>query len=52
MAAGSGGNAGGGFGRVIAFPGRPPAQVAFERDELQRILNLYGRMVSAGEWRD
>ena len=27
-------------------------QVGFERDELQRILNLYGRMVSAGEWRD
>lgn len=52
MAASSGGNTGGGFDRVIAFPGRPPAQVAFERDELQRILNLYGRMVSAGEWRD
>ena len=28
------------------------AQVGFERDELQRILNLYGRMVAAGEWRD
>lgn len=28
------------------------AQVGFERDELQRILDLYGRMVSAGEWRD
>ncbi len=28
------------------------AQVGFEREELQRILDLYGRMVSAGEWRD
>ena len=29
-----------------------PAQVGFEREELQRILDLYGRMVAAGEWRD
>lgn len=28
------------------------AQVGFERAELQRILDLYGRMVAAGEWRD
>ncbi|ARO13657.1 hypothetical protein BVG79_00299 [Ketogulonicigenium robustum] len=27
-------------------------QVAFHRTELQPILNLYGRMVAAGEWRD
>lgn len=27
-------------------------QVGFERDELMRILGLYGRMVAAGEWRD
>jgi len=27
-------------------------RVAFTRDELQAILNLYGRMVAAGEWRD
>jgi Protein of unknown function (DUF2794) len=26
--------------------------VGFERDELQRIFDLYGRMVAAGEWRD
>ncbi|GAA4644340.1 DUF2794 domain-containing protein [Pontixanthobacter gangjinensis] len=38
--------------RIIAFPGRKPSQTAFARDELQRILDLYGRMVSAGEWRD
>lgn len=28
------------------------ALVAFNRFELNRILNLYGRMVAAGEWRD
>lgn len=38
---------------VIAFPGnRPPQQVGFDRAELGRILDLYGRMVAAGEWRD
>ncbi len=30
----------------------PPARVTFTRLELNRILNLYGRMVAAGEWRD
>ena len=33
------------------FPG-VPAQVAFDRRELQTILSVYGRMVAAGEWRD
>jgi hypothetical protein len=28
------------------------ASVMFNRGELNRILNLYGRMVAAGEWRD
>lgn len=28
------------------------AQVGLERKELLRILDLYGRMVAAGEWRD
>ena len=32
--------------------GGPVAQVRFDRAELDRILNLYGRMVAAGEWRD
>ena len=27
-------------------------QVAFDRIELGHILSVYGRMVSAGEWRD
>jgi hypothetical protein len=39
-------------GQIVAFPGRGINQVGFERDELQRILDLYGRMVAAGEWRD
>jgi hypothetical protein len=29
-----------------------PTQVGFERAELTRILDLYGRMVAAGNWRD
>lgn len=42
------------MGTVTPFPapqGRP-SQVGFERLELTRILDLYGRMVSAGHWRD
>ena len=37
---------------VVPFPTRTPIQVGFERLELSRILDLYGRMVSAGHWRD
>lgn len=38
---------------VLAFPGRPAKpQVTFDRTELRLILNLYGRMVAEGEWRD
>ena len=29
-----------------------PFQVTFDRRELDQILNIYGRMVAAGEWRD
>jgi hypothetical protein len=40
-------------GAVVPFPAaRAPQQVGFERAELMRILDLYGRMVAAGEWRD
>lgn len=50
-------------GGVIPFPGQPfqgqpqtvqlkPATVTFDRRELGELLNLYGRMVAAGEWRD
>lgn len=37
---------------VIPFPGRAPEQVGFDRLELTRILDVYGRMVAAGHWRD
>ena len=30
----------------------PASEVTFSRCELDRILNLYGRKVAAGEWRD
>ena len=33
-------------------PSPPPEQVAFDRRELGAIMNVYGRMVAAGEWRD
>jgi hypothetical protein len=38
---------------VVPFPRQAAvAQVAFDRAELMRILDLYGRMVAAGLWRD
>jgi hypothetical protein len=37
---------------VIAFPHSRQMQVGFDRTELQRILDIYGRMVAAGQWRD
>lgn len=39
-------------GTVVPFPARGVQQVGFDRLELMRILDLYGRMVAAGEWRD
>jgi hypothetical protein len=30
----------------------PVSQVTFSRREIKRILDLYGRKVAAGEWRD
>lgn len=30
----------------------PPLQIAFDRKELNLILNLYGKHVAQGEWRD
>lgn len=33
-------------------PSAQPQRVTFDRHELDRILNLYGRKVAAGEWRD
>lgn len=41
------------MGIVTPFPSAPAAvQVGFDRAELTRILDLYGRMVAAGLWRD
>src|SRR5499427_2684792 len=35
-----------------SVPTQLPNRVTFNRFELNRILNLYGRMVADGEWRD
>jgi hypothetical protein len=44
---------GGAGGRVVPFPSVAPGpQTTFDRQELRLILNLYGRMVAQGEWRD
>ena len=36
---------------IAAFPRAVP-QTVFDRLELNAILNIYGRMVAAGHWRD
>jgi hypothetical protein len=44
-----------GGGSPVRSPAAPANflnQVTFNRRELNRILDLYGRMVAAGEWRD
>jgi hypothetical protein len=43
---------GGTASRVVPFPTTAPPQVSFNRDELRQILNVYGRGVAEGEWRD
>jgi hypothetical protein len=43
---------GGALVRGVATPTNFLNQVTFNRRELNRILDLYGRMVAAGEWRD
>src|SRR4028118_1716775 len=40
------------MGTVHPFPGSRPEQIGFERAELSRIVDLYGRMVAAGLWKD
>ncbi len=40
------------FGGSGPQPPRQRPYVGFDRHELQTILNLYGRKVAAGEWRD
>jgi len=43
------------MGNVAPFPTpgqQAPQQTVFNRAELSRIMDLYGRMVAAGHWRD
>ena len=47
----------GGRGPLVAFAALPetsptPAAIAFNRQELNEILEVYGRKVADGEWRD
>ena len=44
-------------GRTQSAAARPasrvqPTEIAFDRRELNQILNVYGRKVADGEWRD
>jgi hypothetical protein len=41
-----------GGGGPLVRPAPAQNQVTFSRRELNRILDLYGRKVAAGEWRD
>jgi hypothetical protein len=42
------------MGTVHPFPDlkSQPSQIGFDRIELKRIMDLYGRMVAAGQWKD
>jgi hypothetical protein len=40
------------MGTVHPFPGASSPQIGFSRSELGRIVDLYGRMVAAGLWKD
>jgi hypothetical protein len=40
------------MGQILPFPGSSSPQIGFTRAELKRIIDLYGRMVAAGLWRD
>ncbi len=42
----------GGWASVVPFPTAAQKQVSFNREELRAILDLYGRKVTDGEWRD
>jgi len=38
--------------RSNASSPQKPSQIAFNRKELSAILNIYGQMVSKGDWKD
>ena len=42
------------MGTVHPFPDlkSQPSRIGFDRIELKRIMDLYGRMVAAGQWKD
>ena len=40
------------MGNVLPFPGASSPQIGFTRAELSRIIDLYGRMVAAGLWKE
>ncbi|MEA3035586.1 MAG: hypothetical protein QOH04_1351 [Sphingomonadales bacterium] len=40
------------MGIVYPFPRASSPQIGFTRSELSRIIDLYGRMVAAGQWKD
>ncbi|TFI59188.1 DUF2794 domain-containing protein [Sphingomonas parva] len=40
------------MGDVYPFPRSSSPQIGFTRAELGRIIDLYGRMVAAGQWKD
>jgi hypothetical protein len=42
------------MGDIYPFPASKASspQIGFSRIELKRIIDLYGRMVAAGQWRD
>lgn len=37
---------------LLAFPQATAKTIAFTRNELMTLLDLYGRFVAAGDWRD
>jgi Protein of unknown function (DUF2794) len=43
---------GGGEANLLAFPLAPRKTVAFDRREMTLLLDLYGRYVATGDWRD
>jgi len=36
----------------LASKNRLPSQIAFNRQEISQIMNVYGQMVSNGDWKD
>ena len=41
-----------GTAKLLRFPHEAKKTIAFDRREMAQILDLYGRYVATGEWRD